>query len=95
MSVVTDIIYQLADDIVLRKEKFGGLIIRRANIDVFALNSVGYHILNLCKRSSVEEITDGLSTVFKNTSISAEQVKDDVRSFLSSAVSNKLVREVV
>jgi hypothetical protein len=95
LKAADNIIYSLADNVVLRKEKFGGLIIRKAHIDVYAINATGYHILNLCKQRSSEEIALELSKTFNSLTLSIETLENDVKLFLREAISSRLVKEAV
>jgi hypothetical protein len=75
-------ILMINNDVILRKEKFGGLVILKRNSNIFIFNKFGFEILNSCKTGiRINFIIKEFSKKYK---IAEEIIRKDVLEFIKN-----------
>lgn len=79
----------IADQTILRKEKFGGLILVKKKIDMLILNNVGYAILDCCR--SPCRVSDIIGELQHRYIADKTAISNDVVAFLTGVLESNLV----
>lgn len=80
----------LDERIVLREEKFGGLVLFRGKDTLFVLNKIGYEILSLCREGvPIKVIVHHVRDKYR---VEDKKAEGDVILFIKDALAKKMAR---
>ena len=86
--------FALNEQTILRKEKFGALVIIKATIEVYIFNKLSYEILEIIKKKpcGLHEIADQL---YKKYKVDMDVLVRDIQCFLQNVLDRNIITRSV